>query len=98
MVSRRNLETRIELSLLVRKEEKQYVSWCPELDVSSCGESVEEACDNLYDAVDVYIRTLAEEGELPQVLQERGIKPVEDDETCSHVFLSSWQTGVTVPA
>ena len=97
MVSRRHREIVLELSALVRKEENQYVSWCPEFDVSSCGDNIEEACENLFDALDLYMRTLVEEGELDHVLQERYIKPVEDAAMCSHLFLSSRQIGVTVP-
>ena len=98
MVSRRRREIVLELSTLVRKEENQYVSWCPEFDVSSCGDNIEEACENLFDAVDLYLRTLVKEGELDHVLQERYIKPVEDTAACSHLFLSSRQIGVTLPA
>ena len=97
MVPRRRRKVILELSALIRKEENQYVSWCPELEVSSCGDDVEEARDNLFDAVDLYLRTLAEEGELFHVLQERNIKPAEEAELYSNVFLSSWKTGVTVP-
>lgn len=97
MVSRRARKAFIELSLLVRKEENQFVSWCPELDVSSCGDSIEEARENLFDAVELYVDTLATEGELLQVLQERGVTLTFKDEPCERAILSSWRTGVTVP-
>ncbi len=97
MVSRRTRKSFIELSLLVRKEENQFVSWCPELDVSSCGDNIEEARENLFDAVELYVDTLATEGELLQVLQERGVTLAFADEPRERAILSSWRTGVTVP-
>jgi predicted RNase H-like HicB family nuclease len=90
----------LELSLFVRKEDNQYASWCPELDVASCGDTMEEACSNLDDAVDIYLETLLEEGKLLEILGERGFKPSTDDgerEICEAPFLSSRHKAVTVP-
>ena len=41
----------INYSIVVRKEGKQYSCWCPELDVASSGDSIEQATKNLEDAV-----------------------------------------------
>lgn len=81
----------IELHVLVRKEGKQYASWCPELDVASCGDNVEQACYHLQDAVDLYIETLAEEKELVRVFKERGLK---FKQPCDNIFMTSWRAGV----
>ena len=87
----------IELSLNDRKEKNQYVSWCPELDVASCGDTVEEATSNLRDAIDLYVETLADEKELINVLQERDIRVVSESEPCARpTFVSSFRT--VVPA
>ncbi len=42
-------------SAIVHKEGEQYVSFCLELDVSSQGETIEEAVSNLKEAVELYI-------------------------------------------
>ena len=88
----------LEISVFVRKEGTQYASWCPELDVASCGDTMEEACNNLDDAVDLYLDTLLEEGDLLQVLEERGFKTSGEKEICEAPFLSSRHKAVTVPA
>ena len=91
----------LELSILVRKEGGQYASWCPELDVASCGDTIEEACDSLDDVIDLYLDSLLEERELLPVLEERGFKISEDSEEkqiCERPFLSSRHKAVTVPA
>ncbi|AAM06790.1 type II toxin-antitoxin system HicB family antitoxin [Methanosarcina acetivorans] len=42
-------------SAVVQKEGKWYVSWCPELDIASQGETIEEAIENLKEAIELYL-------------------------------------------
>ena len=63
----------IVLTFKVHDEEGQYVAACDELDVASCGDTIEEAFANILDAATVYLETLTEEGEQERVFQERGI-------------------------
>ncbi len=70
----------IVVDFVITKDNDQYSSWCPDLDIASCGDSVEEAIDNLRDALELYLSTLEEEGEQDSVFKERGIKLVSADE------------------
>ena len=70
----------IDLDVVVRKEGSQYSSWCPDLDIASCGDSPDDALRNLGDAAELYLNTLEEEGELGKVFTERGIRIVRIDE------------------
>jgi predicted RNase H-like HicB family nuclease len=45
---------------IIRKGEKQFVALCPELDVVSQGYSVEEAVENLKEAVSLYLEEMGE--------------------------------------
>jgi len=36
-------------------ETSLYVAWCPELDIASQGESVEDALNNLKEALELYL-------------------------------------------
>jgi len=45
---------------VVWKEGKSYVSKCPELGVVSCGDTFEEATNNLKEAVELYIENARE--------------------------------------
>jgi len=45
----------LEFSSVVTKEEKWYVANCPELGVASQGKTVEEAIDNLKEAIELYL-------------------------------------------
>jgi len=49
-----------EYTAVVWKEEKGYVSKCPELGVASCGDTFEEAVKNLKEAVELYIENARE--------------------------------------
>ena len=44
-----------KFSAVIHKEGKWYVSWCPELDVASQGETIEKTIDNLKEAVELYL-------------------------------------------
>jgi predicted RNase H-like HicB family nuclease len=45
------------LTATIWREDNGYVSLCPELDVASQGESVEEARDNLREAVELFFES-----------------------------------------
>ena len=50
-----------------------FVSLCPELGVASQGETVEEAFESLQDAVDTFLSTLADLGDLPRFFAEHNL-------------------------
>lgn len=85
----------IVVEVIVTKEGNQFSSWCPELDIASCGDNVEDATENLSDALEVYLNTLEEEGEWKQVFKERGIRIVGADETViPHSFVTQYRQKV----
>lgn len=54
------------------REDDLYVGLAPELDVSSFGESLEEAKQSLEDAVEAFVEECEAMGTLEEVLQEAG--------------------------
>jgi len=52
------------------KEGKTYVAYVPELDISSCGATDEEARKNIRDAVRGFVETSAEMWTLAEILDE----------------------------
>ena len=66
---------RIEFDMIVFREAKSYVAYCPELDVSSCGRDIDEARANLKTAVRLFVEETERLGTLDQVLQEAGYVP-----------------------
>lgn len=64
----------VVLTGIAEREGSQFVSYCRELGTSSCGETAEEALENLGDAIEVHINALIETGELLGVLRERNIR------------------------
>ena len=55
-------------------EEGGFVAHCPELDVVSQGESVEEAMTNIKDACLTFLETIEELGDADQFFLDHGIK------------------------
>ncbi|GBE55086.1 MAG TPA: type II toxin-antitoxin system HicB family antitoxin [Euryarchaeota archaeon] len=48
----------MDFTAIIKKEKKQYVALCPELDVVSQGYTVEESLSNLKEAVELYIEEM----------------------------------------
>ncbi|MGB5616910.1 MAG: hypothetical protein WBM78_08730 [Desulfobacterales bacterium] len=61
------------------KEGNMYVSYCPELDISSCGENVEQAKRNLIETILINIEETKNMGTFDQFLEECGFEQKNDD-------------------
>src|SRR6185295_19855016 len=64
----------ITLTLEAIPEGRSYVSRCPELGVTSCGDSMGEAIESVKDAVATYLSALTKLGERTRVFKEKGIE------------------------
>jgi len=62
----------IEFEGIVFQEGKTYVSYSPELDVSSCGETIEQARENLKTAIRLFLEEAEKLGTLETILTEAG--------------------------
>lgn len=62
----------INFTAQIWEEGKMYVSYCPELDVSSCGKTPEEAKKNLLEAVEGFLEETKKMGTLKEILRESG--------------------------
>jgi predicted RNase H-like HicB family nuclease len=68
------MEARMKLKVTEElwKEGNMYVSYCPELDVASCGETVDQAKKNLKEVILINLEEAQKLGSLDQLLQEAG--------------------------
>lgn len=62
----------IDFTTQTWKEGKMCVSYCPELDVSSCGKTTKEAKKNLLEAVEGFLGEAQKMGTLKEILRESG--------------------------
>jgi hypothetical protein len=69
------------------KEGDVYVAYVPALDLSSCGDTDEQARHNIRDAVRGFLKTSAEMGALGEILEEAGYRR-EGDEWRAPEFVS----------
>lgn len=63
----------VVLTMVVEEEDGQFVSYCEELGTSSCGDTIQEAFENIEEAVEVHLSALSEVGELHRVFEEKDI-------------------------
>lgn len=59
----------MKLTAIIEREGDGYVSLCPELDIASQGSSIEEARDNLREALELFFESASSE-EVSQRLHE----------------------------
>lgn len=45
----------MKLTAIVEKEGKWYTAWCPDMDIASQGQTVDEALDSLKEALELYL-------------------------------------------
>ena len=57
-----------QFTAIIEKEGDEYVSLCPELDIASQGDTVEEARNNLLEAVELFLE-MADPSEIVSKLQ-----------------------------
>ena len=64
----------IEFDMIAFKEEASYVAYCPELDISSCGNTVEQAKEMLKSAIKLFLDEAEKMGTLEDILEEANYK------------------------
>jgi predicted RNase H-like HicB family nuclease len=62
----------IEFDTIFFKEGSAIIAYCPELDVSSCGNDIEQARSNLKIAVRLFVEEARKMGTLVDILEESG--------------------------
>lgn len=67
-------EKYIELTLSIWEEDGRFAARCGELGTASCGDTLDEARENILDAVRIHLDTLEDLGELQDFLQRRDVK------------------------
>ena len=60
----------IDYGIIVLEEGNNYVAYCPELDLSSCGNSISHAKEMLKKAVKLFIEEAEKMGTLYDILEE----------------------------
>ena len=64
----------IKYDVIVHKEDETYVAYCPELDISSCGNSAGHSKEMLKTAVRLFLEEAEKMGTLADILEEARFK------------------------
>jgi len=70
---------KMRLTEEIWKEGNMYVSFCPELDIASCGEDVEQAKNNLLEAIVINIEETKKMGTFDQFIENCGLEEITTD-------------------
>jgi len=70
----------IYFDTLVWQEDNAYVSYCPQLDISSCGDTLEDTRRMLKEAVRLFIEEAERKGTLQDILEESGYHLEENEQ------------------
>ncbi len=63
------MKSNYELTAIIEREGDGYVSLCPEVDIASQGDTIEEARKNLIEALELFFETASKE-EIAERLHE----------------------------
>lgn len=86
------------VTCIVKKEKNGgYCSLCPELDVASRGDTIEEARKNLQEAVTGHLQTARQEGIFDEILEQLGLSEKDIIKEKHHIIPNSFSSSLTVP-
>lgn len=69
---------KLKLTEELWREGNMYVSYCPELDIASCGETVDQAKKNLKEVILINLEEARKLGTLDSLLQDAGFDDKQD--------------------
>jgi predicted RNase H-like HicB family nuclease len=55
------MQKKHQFTAVIEREENMYVALCPELDIASQGKTVEEARENLQEAIELFFETASKQ-------------------------------------
>ena len=67
----------MKLTAILHKEDDMYVALCPELDIASQGQTIEEAKENLKEAVSLFFEYASKEEIEERLAEDLYISPIE---------------------
>ncbi len=73
------IQAQFKLFGYIKKRGKWFIAYCPPLDLSTQGRTIEEAKENLVEASQLFLISCLERGTLDQALKELGFVPLRGD-------------------
>lgn len=79
---------KITFTGIIRQENGKFTALCPEFDVASFGDTIEDAKAKLQEAVELYLESAGDLGVLKDVLDEAGFV-ITDDVAAVNEYIST---------
>ena len=73
----KNLKLKFTLPVSILKENDSFIAYTPALDLSTCGDTFEEAKKRFSEAVNIFFEEVVRKGTLEDVLSDLGWKKVQ---------------------
>jgi len=70
---------KMRLTEEIWREGNMYVSYCPELDIASCGENIQQAKKNLMEAILINVEETKKMGTFEQFIEDCGLEQIGTD-------------------
>ena len=78
------------------KEGNMYTAYCRELDVASCGKTIDEAWKNLKEVLEIFLEETSKKGTLEDLLLEAGFVTREEEIRKEERFLGEIELAVKI--
>ena len=81
----------------IKQKGKWFIAYCPPLDLSTQGKTMDEAKKNLIEASQLFIISCLERGTLDQALKELGFVPLHESTKSSPIPHGAFEFPVPIP-
>lgn len=88
------IQSHVQLHFRAFREDGQWVGRCLELGISTCADTRAEAEAGIIEATTLYLETLADEGELGNILSQHGLEVVDGEPPDVE---EEWEEQIPVP-
>jgi hypothetical protein len=80
-----NIEGKVKgkIPVLFFKEGKKFIAYCPVIDISTCGDTEEQASKRISEAAAIFFNEIIKMGTVDDVLSERGWQKVAHEDSWS---------------
>lgn len=84
---KKTVDIQLNVQVWKDKETDTYIAFVPQLDVASCGRTIDEARKNIRDAIEGFLESAQDMGTLQEILDEAGFT-FEDEWKAPEILLT----------
>ncbi len=90
-------EIKAKVPLLVFEEGDKYIAYSPALDISSCGDTQEDARNKFGEAVDIFLSEIRRMGTFDEVMEECGWRKLSEGKGWIPPVYTTTEESISLP-